>query len=95
MRPISFLLRFTAGLLVIASGTLAAQSQPASNVAVDQQAQPILLRMHRGALTASFTLAGDAKIHLGANTNARLTDLKVGQTARITYTVENGVSFMK
>jgi hypothetical protein len=46
---------------------------------------------HRATSTATFTLASDAKIHLGTNTMASLSALSVGEVAHISYTIENGV----
>jgi len=86
MNPTTCLLRLTAGLCLIAC---AVEAQPASNAV--PPARPVYLRAHRGALSASFTLANDAKIRLGTNSEAVLTDLRAGQTAHVSYTIENGL----
>lgn len=50
----------------------------------------IFFYTYRGHRTATFALAGDARVHLGPNPNARLADLKLGEIAHVSYTVENG-----
>lgn len=62
----------------------------AEGVPESPKAKPVGFHWRRGPLSASFLLANDAIIHIGANPNARLTDLKRGQIAHVAYTIENG-----
>ena len=88
------MVQWTISLVMLASaavmGVAAAQSQPASKVVVSNGAHSVILRLHRGPVTESFTLANDAKIRLASNSNASLTGLKVGDIAQVFYTIENG-----
>jgi hypothetical protein len=76
------------GLLVLASAGLAVARN-----GVEPQTHPVSYHLYRSRPTESFILASDAVIRLGTNSAAQLTDLKVGQTARVSYTIENGLWF--
>jgi len=67
------------------------QGVATAQIAEPPQVRPIWFHVYRGPVGESFFLASDAVIRLGSNTNARLIDLRVGEIAHVTYTIENGV----
>jgi hypothetical protein len=87
------LIRLATGLLAFASVAMPerARTQPTPQAVDSPRPHPVFLRRSRGLATESFTLASDAKIRLGSNTNVDLVDLRVGQIAHVSYTVENGL----
>lgn len=94
MKPRLRLIRLAAGLItgssIAISGMAAASIEPAPDILVSHQASPMPIRFHRSVAGESFFLASDVNICLGSNTNASLTDLKLGEIAHVSYTIENG-----
>ncbi|MGP8200745.1 MAG: hypothetical protein ACLQU4_14720 [Limisphaerales bacterium] len=94
MNAKSKLIRIPLGLLVLAlsafAGMAADKTTPSVPVA-PQKAKTGVIYYNGGASIATFALAGNAKIILGANKNASLNDLAVGEVAHISYTIDNQV----
>ena len=93
MNTKSKLVRIPSGLLVLALGVSAgmAANNPSSMAVVPQPRKTGVVRYYGATPIATFALANDAKIILGANTNASLNDLVAGEVAHVSYTIENGV----
>jgi hypothetical protein len=83
-----YFVRLAGGLLTAAA--LAAAPKATAQADFANEAQPVKFHLFRRATTASFILANDAVIHLGTNSAAYLTDLRVGEIARVSYAIENG-----
>lgn len=81
-------IRLAGGLLTVA--VLVAAPKAAAQADFSSEAQPVKFHLFHSATTATFILANDAVIRLGTNSAAYLTDLKAGQVAHVSYTIENG-----
>ena len=81
-------LRWTA--LFAWSLLVAAAVAPVAVVAASNAPRVYVIHPHHAVGTETFALAPDVNIRLGANPNAYLTDLRPGETAHITYAIQNG-----
>ncbi len=86
--------RFAGTLLLFASVSVlvmaTARSETIPEATGSAHPTPVWFHLNRGVVGESFFLDSDVNIHLGSNTNASLTDLKLGEIAHISYTIENG-----
>jgi hypothetical protein len=82
------------GLIIFASATAGRSAQSPvvilPKVAVTNPSHPFIHHVHHVGANKTFSLANDAVVRLGSNPNAGLADLRVGEVAHVSYTVENG-----
>lgn len=78
-------------VLALGASTGMAANTISSAAVVPPPAKAHVAHYSGAASIAVFKLASNAKITIGANTMAGLNALSVGEVARVSYTIENGV----